>query len=95
MHPLILRSRALFYRTDCTRRFKFLTHALLPKFTKYIVWPWGSQGEDGVNQIVSMGVDQEISDFLIGDLEIWPALDLIDMSIVVRIDVGSRLFMLL
>ena len=67
----------------------------LPKFTKYIVWPWGSQGEDGVNQIVSMGVDQEISDFLIGDLEIWPALDLIDMSIVVRIDVGSRLFMLL
>ena len=62
---------------------------------KYIVWPWGSQGEDGVNQIVSMGVDQEISDFLIGDLEIWPALDLIDMSIVVRIDVGSRLFMLL
>ena len=67
----------------------------LPKFTTYIVWPWGSQGEDGVNQIVSMGVDQEISDFLIGDLEIWPALDLIDMSIVVRIDVGSRLFMLL
>jgi hypothetical protein len=42
-----------------------------------------------------MGVDQEISDFLIGDLEIWSALDLIDMSIVVRIDVGSRLFMLL
>ena len=67
----------------------------LPKFTKNIVWPWGSQGEDGVNQIVSMGVDQEISDFLIGDLEIWSALDLIDMSIVVRIDVGSRLFMLL
>ena len=53
------------------------------------MWPWGSQGEDGVNQIVSMGVDQEISDFLIGDLEIWPALDLIDMSIVGGIDVGS------
>ena len=29
MHPLILRPRALFYRTDCTRRFKFLTHALV------------------------------------------------------------------
>ena len=28
MHPLILRPRALFYRTDCTRRSKFLTHAL-------------------------------------------------------------------
>ena len=29
MHPLILRPRALFYRTDCTRRSKFLTHALI------------------------------------------------------------------
>ena len=29
MHPLILRPRALFYRTDCTRRSKFLTHALM------------------------------------------------------------------
>ena len=29
LHPLILRPRALFYRTDCTRRSKFLTHALL------------------------------------------------------------------
>ena len=29
VHPLILRPRALFYRTDCTRRSKFLTHALL------------------------------------------------------------------
>ena len=28
MHTLILRPRALFYRTDCTRRSKFLTHAL-------------------------------------------------------------------
>ena len=28
VHPLILRPRALFYRTDCTRRFKLLTHAL-------------------------------------------------------------------
>ena len=28
MHPLILRPRALFYKTDCTRRSKFLTHAL-------------------------------------------------------------------
>ena len=28
LHPLILRPRALFYRTDCTRRSKFLTHAL-------------------------------------------------------------------
>ena len=28
LHPLILRLRALFYRTDCTRRCKFLTHAL-------------------------------------------------------------------
>ena len=27
VHPLVLRPRALFY-TDCTRRFKFLTHAL-------------------------------------------------------------------
>ena len=28
VHPLVLRPRALFYRTDCTRRSKFLTHAL-------------------------------------------------------------------
>jgi hypothetical protein len=28
VHPLILRPRALFYRTDCTRRSKFLTHTL-------------------------------------------------------------------
>ena len=28
LHPLILGPRALFYRTDCTRRSKFLTHAL-------------------------------------------------------------------
>ena len=28
MHPLIFRPRTLFYRTDCTRRSKFLTHAL-------------------------------------------------------------------
>ena len=28
MHPLILSPRALFYRTDCTRRSKFLTHTL-------------------------------------------------------------------
>ena len=28
LHPLILSPRALFYRTDCTRRSKFLTHAL-------------------------------------------------------------------
>ena len=28
MHPLILRPRALFYRTDCSRRSKFLTLAL-------------------------------------------------------------------
>ena len=29
LHPLILRPRALFYRTDGTRRTKFLTHALI------------------------------------------------------------------
>ena len=29
MHPLILRARALFNRTDCTRRSKFLTHSLI------------------------------------------------------------------
>ena len=28
LHPLILRSRVLFYRTDCTSRSKFLSHAL-------------------------------------------------------------------
>ena len=28
LHPQILKSRALFYRTDYTRRYKFLTHAL-------------------------------------------------------------------
>ena len=28
LHPLILRPRALFYSTDCTRRSKFLTHSL-------------------------------------------------------------------
>ena len=28
LHPRILRPRALFYRIDCTRRSKFLTHAL-------------------------------------------------------------------
>ena len=28
LHPLILRPRALFDRTDCTRRSKFLTHTL-------------------------------------------------------------------
>ena len=28
LHPLILRPKALFYRTDCTGRSKFLTHAL-------------------------------------------------------------------
>ena len=28
MHPKILRPRALFYRTDCTPSFKFITHAL-------------------------------------------------------------------
>ena len=28
VNPLILRPRALFYRTDCTRRCKFLTHTL-------------------------------------------------------------------
>ena len=27
-HPQLLKPRALFYRTDCTRRSKFLTHAL-------------------------------------------------------------------
>ena len=31
LHPLILSPRALFYSTDCTRRSKFLTHAL-PKY---------------------------------------------------------------
>ena len=29
LHPKILRHRALFDRTDCIRRFKFLMHALL------------------------------------------------------------------
>ena len=28
LHPLILRPIALFYRTDCTSRSKFLTNAL-------------------------------------------------------------------
>ena len=28
LHPLIFRPRTLFYRTHCTRRYKFLTHAL-------------------------------------------------------------------
>ena len=29
VHPLILRPRAVFHRTDCTRRSKILTHALI------------------------------------------------------------------
>ena len=33
VHPLILRPRALFYRTDCICRSEFLTHAL--------PWWWG------------------------------------------------------
>ena len=34
LHPMILRPRALFYRTDCTHISKFLTHTLNNLFLK-------------------------------------------------------------
>ena len=46
LHPLILRPRALFYRTDCTRRTKFLCNAypavfkdLIPRGSSRILVP--------------------------------------------------------
>ena len=37
-HLRILKPRALFYRTDCTRRSKFLTHALYKSISLWSSW---------------------------------------------------------
>ena len=39
LHLLILRPRVLIYKTDCTHRSKFLTHALLVK-VDFGLWKW-------------------------------------------------------
>ena len=69
MHPLILRPRALFYRTDCTRRSKFLTHALNVRIKTFVKWQqlfhcWC----EGKIQVKKNGIGYEYSIFGINPL---------------------------
>ena len=69
LHPLILRPRALFYRTDYTRRSKFLTHVLIadvpPDTIKiwmhiYLKWPCISHEKSMMRGITNGTIEMEI-----------------------------------
>ena len=66
MHPLILSPRALHYRTDCTRRSKFLTHALIrclqPIFTtqlqrkRKVLWAQRATKRSTISNLVKISL---------------------------------------